>query len=951
MKSLYLKILLFLALILRGGIAFGQVPVNDDCETATNIPNAKDICGKYTNVGATKGNYESTNCFAIGDNDVWFTFTAVATTVTINVYGKSVSTPNFTLVNPQAVLYYGECGKQLSELGCGATSASSSGSLDVTKSGLIVGEKYLIRVAGRTSGTFDLCIKNYNLPAKIDSDCPTAAVLCDKSPFSVKFLVGEGKIPNEFDDAPCLNLGGTASESNSAWFQWTCQTSGTLTLKITPNFLGDSITPTGSQQVIGDDLDFAVYELTGLGNCSGKKLLRCEAAGPYVESGCNVQAALRCFGATGLRESAASISEGSGCPCGQPRENFVKALDMEAGKTYTIGINNFSGTGNGFSIQFGGSGTFVGPEAKINIDRPNKKYCIGEDVTFNDASSFGLGKITKRAWKFGKDASIDTASSIGPYKVFYKSPGWKAVVLTVETDRGCVVTSILDSIYIAPFEYDSTKRPPTCRLGTDGLLRLRVVNCGRPPFLYNWENGAGFASADSVSGLRSGRYRVSVKDATGYTDTVVFFLRDTVIELNKASVLKKPSCFGNKDARITVSPSSGTKPFSFRWTPDPFPLFRLNDSLRGGIEAGTYTIEVRDQNECKGQIEVNIIPPDKLEVQVEPIDISCFNTNPPDGKAVAFVAGGTLKSKPPYYTIGWSNGSIGDTVFNLDAKTWFVVVSDSNFCSARADFTIKRPPILGFNLPIITRPAKCFGDSTAAVIFQGAGGRPPFRYSIDGVRFQKDSAFLKIPALDYRLVIRDSSGCRTDTTISILQPPQLKVLADGGGAVQLGFTTDLRAVVVPSNRLVSYAWTPRNTVLSCFDCSSPTVFPLNNQTYRVTVRDSAGCTAFDDVLVEVLKKRPIFIPTVFSPNGDGVNDFFTVYGNQAATSVRDFKIFSRWGELMYQKQDFSLNVDNLGWNGTFNGVALQPDVYAFYAVIRFIDGEEILYKGDVTLVK
>ena len=951
MKSLYLKILLFLALILRGGVAFGQVPVNDECANAIPITLKNGAyCSKqaeFTNVGATPpaNSLSAPSCFTGVMKDVWFSFVPTATDVRARIIGQAGQLGNGgTMAAPEFSLYKGTC--ELLEP-ISACASSPTGLAAFYSANVLIGERYYIRVQGRnnSTGTFQLCLDNYNPPASLSSDCPTGAVLCDKSPFTIQSLVGAGKDPTELQDATCFLNNSNCTigqpvgniEANSTWFKWTAATSGTLTFTLTPN-------------TADDDIDFVIYELaSGVNSCAGKKLVLCMASGGDSNK---PDWKTFCSGATGLRDGESDISETSGCTCGTPHNSFLAPLSMVAGKSYALAvINSYTVDGSGFNIQFGGTGTFVGPEAKINIDRPNKKYCIGEDVTFNDASSFGLGKITKRAWKFGKDASIDTASSVGPYKVFYKSPGWKAVVLTVETDRGCIVTSILDSIYIAPFEYDSTKRPPTCRLGSDGLLRLRVVNCGRPPFLYNWENGAGFAPVDSVSGLRSGRYRVSVKDATGYTDTVVFFLRDTVIELNKASDVKKPSCFGNKDARITISPSSGTKPFSFRWTPDPFPLFRLNDSLRGGIEAGIYTIEVRDQNECKGQIEVNIIPPDKLDIQVEPIDISCFNTNPPDGKAVAFVAGGTLKSKPPYYTIGWSNGAIGDTVFNLDAKTWFVVVSDSNFCSARADFTIKRPPILGFNLPIITRPAKCFGDSTAAIIFQGAGGRPPFRYSIDGVRFQKDSAFLKIPALTYRLVIRDSSGCRTDTTVSISQPPQLKVLADGGGAVQLGFTTDLRAVVVPSNRLVSYAWTPRDTILSCFDCNSPTVFPLNNRTYRVTVRDSAGCTAFDDVLVEVLKKRPIFIPTVFSPNGDGVNDFFTIYGNQAATSIRDFKIFSRWGELMYQKQDFSLNVDNLGWNGTFNGVALQPDVYAFYAVIRFIDGEEILYKGDVTLVK
>jgi hypothetical protein len=282
MKNKYFRFLLFCCLILRGGILLAQ-PLNDNCETATNIATPKDFCLESTSVGATPSGYAGSNCFTTGANDVWFTFIAVATSVTINISGQSAGTPNYTLRNVQAVLYYGTCGGTLNDLGCAVASTATSGTVDITKGGLIVGEPYLIRVQGASNavGTFKLCINNYNPPANIDSDCPTGGVLCDKSSFSVKFLTGSGRIPDEFSDAPCLAFPGSNSESSSAWFRWTAATSGTLTFKITPNYVGDGRTPTGSGQGIGDDIDFAVYELpNGLSNCTGKRVLRCMGAGP-----------------------------------------------------------------------------------------------------------------------------------------------------------------------------------------------------------------------------------------------------------------------------------------------------------------------------------------------------------------------------------------------------------------------------------------------------------------------------------------------------------------------------------------------------------------------------------------------------------------------------------------------------------------------------------------------
>jgi gliding motility-associated-like protein len=82
-----------------------------------------------------------------------------------------------------------------------------------------------------------------------------------------------------------------------------------------------------------------------------------------------------------------------------------------------------------------------------------------------------------------------------------------------------------------------------------------------------------------------------------------------------------------------------------------------------------------------------------------------------------------------------------------------------------------------------------------------------------------------------------------------------------------------------------------------------------------------------------------------------VNDYFTVFGNQAAQIIKELRIFNRWGDMLYSANNLPLNIENQGWDGTFKDSKLDPSVFAFYAIIRFIDGEEIVYKGDVTLLR
>ncbi len=959
MRCFYLRIFLFFVTILRGdkcklwstyqrfciamllsisSLSISAQVVNDDCTGAVFIKLQRGVtfCENYTSLGAQPSGLAAPGCFQgnISGNDVWFSFVAVGTEVNISVFGQSMT-------RPEIALYSGTCGQfssSFSELRC---FSSTTGTLEISRGALTVGETYFIRVQGanNTRGTFRLCVSNYNPPAVLDADCPRGAVLCDKSPFSVRNLRGAGSDPTELNDASCLSSSGSNAEQASTWFRWTAATNGTLTFKITPFFLGDSV-----RQPLGDDIDFALYELpNNINTCQGKSLLRCMAAGPYIEQGkATLQDARRCMGATGLRDGANDVSEEGGCNGNVAHDNYLRPIDMVAGRSYALGINNFSTTGNGFSIEFGGTGTFVGPEAKININKVDKKYCLGEDVVFTDASSFALGQITRKQWRFGSAASIDSASGSGPFRVFYKTAGWKAVVLTVTTDRGCIVTSILDSIYVKPFEYDSLLRRPTCTQGRDGMVRLSVKNCGRAPIRYNWEN-TGYTTRDSITGLSPGRYRVAVTDSSGmYVDTLVFNLKQFEVELDTAKrIVSPPKCFGQNNGKIELNPVTGVAPFRYRWNNNP--NFTA-DNFLNALGEGQYTVEIRDDNNCKGAYSFDVIAPPKMAVSVDTFNITCFGRT--DGIAIAYPSGGVGN-----YSVGWSRGDIGDTIRNLRAGAYTVFVSDSNQCEAVSGVRIIEPPQIKLTT-LRLQAAKCYGDSTAELVISGNGGTPPYRYSIDGVRFQKDSAFLKIPAKKYNVIVRDSTGCRSTIEVDVPQPPQLQVSAGPDLDVELGLSGDVRATVVPSSKLVSYSWTPKDSTITCATCPQTTIFPLRNTVYKVTVKDSAGCIAFDELLVQVLKKRPIYIPNVFSPiDHNGVNDYFTIYGNQAALIIKELKVFNRWGDLVFQTNNIPLNKDDSGWDGSWNGRRLEPDVFAFFAIIKFIDGEEVVYKGDVTIAR
>jgi outer membrane protein OmpA-like peptidoglycan-associated protein len=409
-------------------MAAWAAPGNDHCWKATIIKDPREWCsqtGAYNNLGATASGLDAPACFppflkqVDADQDVWFKFTAVATSVNISVIGAVEKKPGGTLQGPQFALYKGSCDAGLVPIAC-ISDAQGYNIAETYAANLVVGGIYYIRVDGRKnkSGTFQLCLRNFNPVASPTSDCSRAVVLCDKSSFTVPSVLTAGREQNELPAGICL-----PEESQSVWYKWTCDKPGTLAFTLRP------VNPS-------DDLDFVVFALPdGLDACSRKIPLRCVAAGENV--GEPFFTWVRCSGPTGLRTGEGDLSEDQGCD--DSNNNFAAPLLMEAGMSYALVVNNYHNTGNGFSIEFSGTGTFAGPKAHFTLSK--LKLGKGERLTIKNASSFP-GGIRNWVWNFGVDASPQTASGAGPHEVTYSSPGKKSISLRVETANGCQVTKV-----------------------------------------------------------------------------------------------------------------------------------------------------------------------------------------------------------------------------------------------------------------------------------------------------------------------------------------------------------------------------------------------------------------------------------------------------------------------------------------------------------------------------
>ena len=201
----------------------------------------------------------------------------------------------------------------------------------------------------------------------------------------------------------------------------------------------------------------------------------------------------------------------------------------------------------------------------------------------------------------------------------------------------------------------------------------------------------------------------------------------------------------------------------------------------------------------------------------------------------------------------------------------------------------------------------------------------------------------------YQVVGYDAYHCFTDTAhilVNVGPKPTVEIGADVNASTGTVMTFH---PVTSNGPIVSYTWTPA-TGLSCSDCATPTTTLANNIEYTVTVRNAYGCVATDHMRVRTFcKDGQVFIPNAFTPDGDGLNDILMVRG--AGISVKSFRIFNRWGELVFEKTNFNPNDPKYGWDGKVRGVPATPDVFVYTAEVLCDNNTQYIYKGNITILK
>lgn len=226
------------------------------------------------------------------------------------------------------------------------------------------------------------------------------------------------------------------------------------------------------------------------------------------------------------------------------------------------------------------------------------------------------------------------------------------------------------------------------------------------------------------------------------------------------------------------------------------------------------------------------------------------------------------------------------------------------------------------------------------------GGLRPYQFSFENGPFTSQRIYTGLQAGSYVIRVMDANGCELERTFTIEKGDPIEVELGPDREIYAG--TTIRVDAQTNKTPAEITWTP-NDELSCTDCLFPSLRPDSTILLTITVVDENGCRDTDDVLIKV-KYRKVFVPNIFSPNGDGLNDILAPLGNEEVEEVKVFAVYDRWGESVHRVENIGINDPELGWDGSFHGERLNPGVYVVHLVVRYGDGEIETFTGDVTLI-
>ena len=588
-----------------------------------------------------------------------------------------------------------------------------------------------------------------------------------------------------------------------------------------------------------------------------------------------------------------------------------------------------------------------GPYATITTS--SKGGCLTKEIEFQVTAL----NAVDFAWDFTD--GIVTTTTASTIKHTFKDPGIYKPRLILSDQAGCKGTAFLqDPIVIDKLDVKLSATPEfVCDEGWITFapqFNSYSIDELKEEAEYKWSFDAGLQVEDDATAtprffldkIQEFNFTLTTTTAYGCTQTV----SKTVHAYPKpVSTITAPlqAC---QDEQVSFGGAvSRVNDVTWKWD--------FGNGSTGNVQAPPKQVYSKT-----GLSEVSLIVTSKdgcsdtalhnITIQPKPvINASAASAVICQGKSTTLSAGGGI-------TYLWSpapdlsNPQVPDPVAAPRVSTTYTVsVTDANGCSntddvsirVAAPFKIQATPdtvmCLGYILPLWVKGADHY-------VWKGEG--------LDAATSASPRATIKTQGFyTYAVTGYDADGCFThDTSLVVSVYPAPTVSAGPDRIRMTGMPVTLYGQGSPD--IIKWKWSPPDQ-LDCATCPKPTASPNLSTKYKVEVENQYGCKATDEVVVMVTcDKGAVFLPTAFTPNRDGTNEWFYPKG-RGIKEVASLRIYDRWGSLVFEKTHFQMNIASAGWDGNWKGSIAPMGNYVYAIETICEDGTSFLFRGTVTLIK
>jgi gliding motility-associated-like protein len=583
------------------------------------------------------------------------------------------------------------------------------------------------------------------------------------------------------------------------------------------------------------------------------------------------------------------------------------------------GGNTFPTTTGAYSTTNGSSNCNLGVlkydlvtlEAEADINGPNN-VCLNDSIEFVNSSVGG----SLYFWDFG-DGVLST--DFEP-KHAYDSAGSYTVQLVIFDSVSCIASDTdLIQLNVIPGPQGTVNSPPPICPGTN----VQLIASGGS--IYTWFPAAGLSNANIANPIAniqsSAQYIVNVEDSCGVDQDTIFL----VVHPDPTSIMPDTAMCQGQSGPLRAEGAN-----VYQWTPGIYLSGTGTSTPICAPDSTTdYTVYMVDSLGCnrtkKMRVTVDGFLPeveawgDTTVCAGERVELSAASNEGYEWFPKEFILDPFISNTPAY----------------PEETTYFIVKSENGCGSIFDTVIVIVDPI---QIDAVADTAVCEGDTVKL------GAEGTYVYIWEGPAFA-NASYNQYPVIRptesawYTVTGQNLNGCtRLDSTyVTVFENPTAEI------ATRLDTFTGLTNLELVANASSNFTWQSVGFI-PCDTCDTIVVYPLSKTVYYVHAIDSNGCSAKDSVEAQALSK--IYAPSAFTPDKDGFNEKYFVYGH----NLQSFEIVirDRWGQELYRSKDISK-----GWNGLkFNtGFEVPIGVYSYTIEYTVLPDQKLVQMGTITLLR